>query len=105
SRGVALYGGMVFIGLRDGRLVALDAETGHPVWSRQTTPPEMTVYSISGAPRVVNGKVIIGNGGAENHGVRGYVTAYDARTGEQVWRFYTVPGDPSQPFEHPELAM
>ncbi len=105
SRGVAFYDGKVYTGLRDGRLVALDATTGQPVWSRQTTPNDMSVYSISGAPRIVNGKVIIGNGGAENHGVRGYVTAYDARTGEQVWRFYTVPGDPSEPFEHPEMEM
>ena len=59
-------------------------------------------YTITGAPRVVKGKVMIGNGGAE-YGVRGYVTAYDAETGTQVWRFYTVPGDPSKPFEHPEL--
>jgi quinohemoprotein ethanol dehydrogenase len=105
NRGVALYQGKVFVGLRDGRLVALDAETGQPVWVRQTTPLEIQPYSISGAPRVVNGKVIIGNGGAEYHGVRGYVTAYDAETGNQVWRFYTVPGDPSLPFEHPELEM
>ncbi|MGH9852329.1 MAG: PQQ-binding-like beta-propeller repeat protein, partial [Blastocatellia bacterium] len=59
-------------------------------------------YTITGAPRVVKGKVIIGNGGGE-YGVRGYVSAYDAETGKQAWRFYTVPGDPSKPFESPAL--
>jgi PQQ-dependent dehydrogenase (methanol/ethanol family) len=105
NRGVALYDGKVYIGLVDGRLVALDAQTGQPVWSRQTTPYGVREYNITGAPRVVNGKIIIGNGGAEFHGVRGYVTAYDARTGEQVWRFYTVPGDPSLGFESPAMEM
>jgi len=98
NRGVALYDGKVYAGLLDGRLVALDAETGRIVWIVQTTPRGQD-YSITGAPRVVKGKVIIGNGGAE-FPVRGFVTAYDALTGEQVWRFYTVPGDPSQPFEN-----
>jgi quinohemoprotein ethanol dehydrogenase len=105
NRGVALYDGKLYIGLSDGRLVALDADTGHPVWSVQTTPYGVREYSITGAPRVVGGKVIIGNGGAEYHGVRGYVTAYDAETGDQAWRFYTVPGDPALGFEHPELEM
>jgi len=98
NRGVALYGDKVYAGLLDGRLVALDAETGRVVWARQTTP-RGEEYSITGAPRVVKGQVIIGNGGAEYHGVRGYVTAYDAETGDQLWRFYTVPGDPSEGFE------
>lgn len=105
NRGVALYDGKVYVGLSDGRLVALDAESGQPVWSVQTTPWGVYEYNITGAPRVVNGKVVIGNGGAEYHGVRGYVTAYDAQTGSEVWRFYTVPGDPSQPFESPALEM
>jgi PQQ-dependent dehydrogenase (methanol/ethanol family) len=101
NRGVALWKGKIYIGTIDGRLIALDANTGKPIWGVNTidrTKP----YTITGAPRVVKGNVIIGNGGAE-YGVRGYVTAYDADTGDQVWRFYTVPGDPSQPFEHPEL--
>jgi len=105
SRGVALYGGMVYAALADGRLVALDAETGQPVWSQQTTPYGVYEYNITGAPRVFGGKVIIGNGGAEYHGVRGFVTAYDAVSGEEVWRFYAVPGDPSEPFESPALEM
>ena len=66
------------------------------------TVPAGQNYTITGAPRVFNGKVLIGNGGAEI-GARGYVTAYDAETGKQLWRFYTVPGDPSQPFESPAL--
>ncbi|MEX1256282.1 MAG: PQQ-dependent dehydrogenase, methanol/ethanol family [Gemmatimonadota bacterium] len=103
NRGVALYEGKIYAGLLDGRLVALDAETGRLVWARQTVPPG-DEYSITGAPRIVRGKVVIGNGGAE-YGVRGYVTAYDAETGEEVWRFYTVPGDPSLGFESFALEM
>jgi quinohemoprotein ethanol dehydrogenase len=102
NRGVALYQGMIFVGVIDGRLVALDAATGEPVWSVQTTPVDEP-YTITGAPRVVDGKVIIGNGGAE-YGVRGFVSAYDALSGALVWRFYTVPGDPSRPFESEALA-
>jgi quinohemoprotein ethanol dehydrogenase len=105
NRGVALYRGKVYAGLQDGRLVALDAATGSVVWVRMTIPYGNSEYVVTGAPRIVNGKVIIGNGGAEFHGVRGYVTAYDAETGEQAWRFYIVPGDPSQPFESPAMAM
>ncbi len=102
NRGVAVYGDKVFVGLLDGRLVALSAATGTPVWQTQTSVDLLDAYSITGAPRVVKGKVIIGNGGAES-AVRGYVSAYDAQTGRLVWRFFTVPGDPSKPFEHPEL--
>ena len=101
NRGVAVWQGRVYVGTLDGRLVALDAGTGAKVWEVNTIDREKP-YTITGAPRVVKGKVVIGNGGAE-YGVRGYITAYDAETGEQAWRFYTVPGDPSQPFEHPEL--
>ncbi|HEX6999995.1 MAG TPA: PQQ-dependent dehydrogenase, methanol/ethanol family [Gammaproteobacteria bacterium] len=101
NRGVALYEGKVFVGVVDGRLVALDAATGEPVWEVQTTPVDQP-YTITGAPRVYDGKVLIGNGGAEL-GVRGFVSAYDADTGELVWRFYTVPGDPSKPFESKAL--
>jgi PQQ-dependent dehydrogenase (methanol/ethanol family) len=101
NRGVAVWKGSVFVGTIDGRLVSLDAASGRPNWEVLTIDPSRP-YSITGAPRVVKDKVIIGNGGAER-GVRGYFTAYDAASGAQVWRFYTVPGDPSQPFEHPEL--
>jgi alcohol dehydrogenase (cytochrome c)/quinohemoprotein ethanol dehydrogenase len=98
NRGVALWGDKVYAGLLDGRLVALDRATGRPVWSVLTTPPGAD-YTITGAPRVVEGNVVIGNGGAEA-GVRGFVTAYDAETGDQVWRFYTVPGNPADGFEN-----
>jgi len=102
NRGVAVYKGKVFLGALDGRLIALDAATGHKLWETLTVDPERP-YTITGAPRVVEGKVVIGNGGAEL-GVRGYVSAYDAETGAMVWRFYTVPGDPSKPFESKALA-
>ncbi len=101
NRGVAVWKGAVFLGTLDGRLVSLDAASGELNWEVATADPALP-YTITGAPRVVKDKVIIGNGGAE-FGVRGYVTAYDAATGRQVWRFYTVPGNPAQPFEHPEL--
>jgi PQQ-dependent dehydrogenase (methanol/ethanol family) len=101
NRGVAVWDGKVFVGTLDGRLQALDAADGRLLWSVQTTPVDRP-YSITGAPRVVKGMVIIGNGGSEL-GVRGYVTAYDAGTGAQKWRFYTVPGDPAQPFESAAL--
>ena len=103
NRGVAVWKGSVFVGTIDGRLVSLDAATGDVNWEVLTIDRSRP-YTITGAPRVVKDKVIIGNGGAEL-GVRGYVTAYDTATGEQRWRFYTVPGDPSLPFEHPELEQ
>jgi quinohemoprotein ethanol dehydrogenase len=102
NRGVAFWKGRVYLGTLDGRLVALDAKTGAEVWSVVTLDQSQS-YTITGAPRIVKGKVLIGNGGAE-FGVRGYISAYDADTGNQAWRFFTVPGDPSQPFEQPVLA-
>jgi quinohemoprotein ethanol dehydrogenase len=101
NRGVAVYKGKVFLGTLDGRLIALDAATGQKVWETLTVDPNRS-YTITGAPRVVAGHVLIGNGGAEL-GVRGYVSAYDPATGQLVWRFYTVPGDPSKPFESAAL--
>ncbi|WP_410001791.1 PQQ-dependent dehydrogenase, methanol/ethanol family [Tardiphaga sp. 709] len=103
NRGVALYKGKVFVGAYDGRLVALDAATGTKVWEKDTVIDRNMSYTITGAPRVFNGKVVIGNGGAE-YGVRGYVTAYDAETGNQAWRWFTVPGDPAKPFEDDSMA-
>ena len=101
NRGVAAWKGKVFVGTFDGRLLALEAKTGQPVWETLTIDPKLR-YTITGAPRVVKGKVLIGNGGAE-FGVRGYISAYDADSGKLVWRFYTVPGNPQKPFENPIL--
>lgn len=92
NRGVAAWGDRLFVGTLDGRLIALDRKTGKPAWTVMTIDPKSN-QTITGAPRVVNGMVLIGNGGAE-FGARGYVTAYDAQTGKQVWRFYTVPAQP-----------
>ncbi|HPI49311.1 MAG TPA: PQQ-binding-like beta-propeller repeat protein, partial [Hyphomonadaceae bacterium] len=102
NRGVAAWKGKIYLGTLDGRLVALDGKTGKVIWDKQTTDTNLP-YTITGVPRIINGKVIIGNGGAE-YRVRGYVTAYDSETGEQLWRWYSVPGDPSKPYEQPELA-
>lgn len=89
NRGAAIYNGKVYSGTLDGRLIALDAKTGKLVWS-VVTVDQSKPYTITGAPRIVKGRVLIGNGGGE-YGVRGYVSAYDAETGKQAWRFYTVP--------------
>ena len=103
SRGLAAANGKIYVATLDGRLIALDAASGKPVWSVLTVDNSKN-YTITGAPRVYDGKVLIGNGGAEM-GVRGYVTAYDAETGRQAWRFYTVPGDPSKGFENKAMQM
>ena len=105
SRGLSVWKGKVIIATLDGRLIALDARSGHPIWTVNTFAGEPPwPYTITGAPRVFDGKVLIGNGGAEL-GVRGYVTAYDVQTGKKLWRFYTVPGDPSKGFENKAMAM
>lgn len=104
NRGVAVWKGRVYVGSFDGRLIALDAKTGKPAWSVDTVIDRKKSYTITGAPRIVKGKVLIGNGGAE-FGVRGYVTAYDADTGKQAWRFYTVPGDPALPPEDKAMEI
>ncbi len=104
NRGVAVYEGAVFVATLDGYLVALNAENGEVIWRKNTIIDRTRSYTITGAPRVANGRVFIGNGGGE-FGVRGYVTAYDTKTGEEDWRFFTVPGDPSKPFEHPEMEL
>ena len=104
NRGVAVWQGKVYVGVLDGRLEAIDAKTGKRVWSVDTRSDDKRSYTITGAPRVVNGKVVIGNGGAE-FGVRGYVTAYDAETGKQAWRFFTVPGDPKLPPEDKAMEI
>jgi quinohemoprotein ethanol dehydrogenase len=101
NRGIALLNGKVYLGTLDGRLIALNEHTGTPLWSVQTTDTSKA-YSITAAPTIARDKVVIGNGGSE-YGVRGYITAYDAETGKQVWRFYTVPGDPKNGFESKAL--
>ncbi|HEX7943566.1 MAG TPA: PQQ-dependent dehydrogenase, methanol/ethanol family, partial [Phenylobacterium sp.] len=101
NRGVALWKDKVFVGAFDGRLIALDAKTGRPAWTADTTGHKPN-YTITGAPRVVKGKVIIGNGGGD-FGARGYVSAYDADTGKLAWRFYITPRDPKLGQENPEL--
>jgi quinohemoprotein ethanol dehydrogenase len=98
NRGVAVWQGRVYVGTIDGRLIALDATTGKEVWSVNTVNDpglDEHSYSITGAPRVVKGKVIIGMGGGE-YKARGFISAYDAVTGKRVWRFYTVPGEPGK---------
>ena len=94
SRGIAYDNGRIFVATYDGRLAAVDAKTGTEIWNVNTVD-QSKPYTITGAPRVAKGKVFIGNAGAE-YGMRGYVTAYDAGTGAQVWRFYTVPGEPGK---------
>jgi quinohemoprotein ethanol dehydrogenase len=94
ARGIAAWKGSIYIGALDGRLIAVDARTGAQQWSVQTFDSSQA-YSITGPPRVFDGKVVIGNGGAD-YGVRGFVSAYDAATGKRLWKFYLVPGDPSQ---------
>jgi quinohemoprotein ethanol dehydrogenase len=103
-RGIAYWNGKVYVGTTDGRLIAIDAKNGKQVWSQRTVPLE-SVATITGAPRVFNGKVIIGHGGADFGPVRGYVTTYDAETGRQLWRFYAVPGNPADGFESKAMAM
>ncbi len=95
NRGVGVYDGKIFVGVIDGRLEALDAKTGAVIWSTVTVD-QSKPYTITGAPRVVDGLVLIGNGGAEL-GVRGYISAYSAETGKLVWRFYTVPNPNKAP--------
>jgi PQQ-dependent dehydrogenase (methanol/ethanol family) len=103
NRGIALYEGKVIAPVVDGRLRALDAATGKILWETRVSPENMA-YTITMAPRVIKGgRVIIGVSGGE-YAVRGFFSAYDVKTGKLDWRFYTVPGDPSKPFEHPDLA-
>ena len=103
NRGMAAYKGRLYFATFDARLVAVDQATGEKVWDVDTTHyPTNNPYTITGAPRAVHGLVFIGQSSSE-FGLRGHLSAYDADTGELAWRFFTVPGDPSKPFEHPEL--
>jgi quinohemoprotein ethanol dehydrogenase len=98
NRGIAIYQGMIIAPIIDGRLHALDAETGKPIWEARVAYSQ-DEYTITMAPRIANGKVIVGISGGD-HPKRGFFDAYDAVTGRRLWRFYTIPGDPSKPFEN-----
>ncbi len=89
NRGVAAHGDLLFMGTLDAKLVALDAKTGKLVWETEIADPELG-YSETMAPTVVDGKVLIGTNGGE-YGIRGFVKAYDAKTGKLLWTFYTIP--------------
>lgn len=103
NRGIAMFEGKILAPVVDGRLRAYDAVSGRVVWDTRVAP-ETQPYTITMAPRVIKGgKVIVGLSGGE-YGVRGMFVAVDATTGAIAWRYFTVPGDPSKPFEQPELA-
>ena len=89
NRGVAVYQDKVYLGTLDAKLVALDAKTGKVVWSQQIADPALG-YSETMAPTAVNGKILIGTNGGE-YGIRGFVKAYDASTGNPLWTFNTIP--------------
>ena len=105
SRGIGYWHGKVYTGTIDGRLIAVDAKTGKEVWSAQTTDGESDGRYVTTAPRVMNGRVLIGHGGADSSNIRGYVVAYDAESGKELWRFYTVPGNPANGFEDKAQEM
>ena len=103
NRGLAAYKGRIYFATFDARLVAIDQATGEKVWDVDTSHyPSHSPYTITGAVRAVAGKVFIGQSSSE-WGLRGYLSAYDADTGELAWRFFMVPGNPELGFEHPEL--
>src|SRR5215831_4888771 len=104
NRGLALYNGMIIAPSLDGRLFALDALTGKPIWETRVSYTQDGHY-VTMAPRVAGGKVIIGVSGGDSGENRGYFDAYDAATGQRSWRFYTVPGDPSQPYESEAMRV
>jgi quinohemoprotein ethanol dehydrogenase len=99
NRGVAVYQGRVYVASFDGRLIALDAASGKVDWTVDTITDHSKPFTSTAAPRVMNGRVLIGNGGGE-YGIRAYVSAYDANTGKLDWRWFVIPGDPSKPYEN-----
>ena len=103
NRGVAVWNGMVYVGTGDCRLIAIDATSGTKVWETPACDPEQN-YAITGAPRVANNLIFIGSSGSD-YGARGFVAAFDAETGKEVWRFWTVPGDPAKGFENKAMEM
>jgi len=101
NRGLALYRNKIYVPVNDGRLQALDAETGKPVWETRVAWVQ-NEQTLTMAPRIAKGKVIIGAAGGDRP-TRGFFAAYDAETGREVWKFYTVPGDPANGFESPAM--
>ncbi len=104
SRGLAYWRGVVYTATVDGRLIAIEAATGRQRWSVMTLDPNLPLM-ITGAPKVFKDKVVVGNGGTELGAIRGYITAYDAATGREAWKFYTVPGNPADGFENDAMRM
>src|SRR5688572_22077184 len=110
NRGIAAWQGKIIMGKLDGRLVAIDAKTGKEAWAVDTVPASLGLgemankYAITMAPRVAKGKVFIGGAGGE-FGVRGWIAAFDAETGKEVWRFWTVPTDPAKGQENKALEV
>ena len=106
NRGLVAFEGMIYVGALDGWLHAIDARTGVLEWKIDTLigRDERKPYTLTGAPLLAGDTIVIGNAGADFAGARGYVTAYDLRTGAQRWRFFTVPRDPAQgPQDQPHL--
>ena len=97
NRGVSVWNGKVYVGTGDCRLIAVDAAKGTKVWEAPVCDPKQD-YAITGAPRVANDLVFIGSGGSD-YGARGFVAAFDSETGKEVWRFWTVPGDPAKGYD------
>jgi len=104
NRGLAVWEGKIYVGTLDGYLICLDAADGKELWKQDTFTDRTKAYTITSPPQVAGNIVMIGNSGAE-YGVRGYITAYDLKTGEQKWRFFIVPGDPANEYESEEMAM
>lgn len=104
NRGLAVWEGKVYVGTLDGFLVCLNLEDGTVLWRQDTFTDRSKAYTITGPPQVAGNIVMIGNSGGE-YGVRGYITAYDLQTGKQMWRFFIVPGDPKNGFEHEEVEL
>lgn len=101
NRGVAVWKNKVIWGTLDGRLIAVDAASGRKIWEVQATDPKKQL-SITGAPRIADGRIFIGEAGSEFH-QRGYLAAYDVNNGKELWRWWAVPGNPAKGFEQPEL--
>ena len=94
NRGLAILGDTLFMGTIDAHLIAIDAKSGKPIWNVAVAKAGAG-YALTHAPLVVKDKVIVGTAGGE-YGIRGFIAAYDVKTGKEAWRFYTIPG-PGEP--------